>query len=161
MKRAAVCVALAALVAVSGAAANPPRHGVLVPGRSLGGIQLGDSPATVRALWGRFYGVCDGCRVRTWYFTYKKFTQQGAAVEFRHSRVDAVYTVWQPPGWRSDDGLVLGAPFRAPPSLQRIDCSTYTAFVRRTGNAVTSYYVLAGKLWGFGLQRPDAAICRS
>lgn len=153
-------VALAALAAAPAARAAPPRHGVLVPWHSLGGVRLGDSQRTVLARWGRSHGVCDGCRVTTWYFTYRKFTQQGGGVEFRGGKVDAVYTVWQPPGWRSDTGLVLGAPVPALPSLQRIDCTGYTAFVGRRGNAVTAYYLVGGKLWGFGLQRPDAPICR-
>jgi hypothetical protein len=147
MTRVALCAAVAALVVVPAAAAKLPLQGVLVAGRSLGGIRLGDSPATVQARWGRFHGVCEGCRVRTWYFTYKKFTQQGAAVEFRRGRVDAVYTVWQPPGWRSETGLVLGAPIPALPSLKRVDCTSYTAFVRRKGNVVTAYFLVAGKLW--------------
>lgn len=160
MRRIGILVALAALAAAPAVAAKPPRHGTFVPWRSLGGIRLGDSPATVTKRWGASHGVCDGCPAKTWFFTYRKFTQPGAGVEFRRGAVEAVYTVWQPPGWRSDTGLVLGAPIPSLPALQRVDCTGYTAFIRRRANAVTAYYVVGGKLWGFGLQRPSAPICR-
>jgi hypothetical protein len=159
MRRVAVCVVLA-LLAAPEALAKPPLHGVLVAGQSLGGVRLGDSPATVRKRWGTFYGVCATCRVRTWYFTYRKVAPQGVAVEFRRGVVDAIYTLWQPPGWRSETGLVLGAPIPTLPSLRQVDCSGYKAYVRRQGRTVTVYYVLDGKLWGFALQRPDATVCR-
>jgi hypothetical protein len=155
--------ALLAVLALATAAA-PPRHGVLVPGESLGGIRLGATAADVRRAWGRAHGVCVGCPVRTWYFTYERFTQPGAAVELRHGRVQAVYTLWSPAEWRSTGGLVLGAPEADVTAtaglLERVECGTYAALVRRGRDAVTAYYVVDGRLWGFGLGRPDAPVCR-
>jgi hypothetical protein len=159
MRRVVLCVVVAVLVVVPDALAKPPLHGVLVAGESLGGIRLGDSPATVRNRWGTFYGVCTACRARTWYSTYRKLAPQGVAVEFRRGVVDAVYTLWQPAGWRSETGLVLGAPVPTLPSLRQVDCSGYKAYVHRRGRTATVYYVLDGKLWGFALQRPAAPIC--
>src|SRR5437762_2230906 len=118
MRRIALCVVIVLLLAQA-AAAKPPLHGVLVSGASLGGLRLGESPAAVRSRWGSFYGVCTGCRVQTWYFTYHKLAPQGAAVEFRRGVVDAIFTLWQPAGWRSATGLVLGAPIPTLPSLRQ------------------------------------------
>src|ERR1700693_6089403 len=98
-----LAVLAAALVAApvigASAAAALPRTGVFVPGRSLGGIRLGESAAAVRAALGRSYGVCSACATTTWYFTYKRFDQHGLAVELTGGRVSAVYTLWQPTGW--------------------------------------------------------------
>ncbi len=158
MRSALVLVAAAALAAP--AAAAPPRHGVLVPGRSLGGIHLGDTQAAVRARFGSFFGRCTGCAAPTWYFTYRPFTQQGVGVEFRHGRVAAVFTVWSPRGWRTAGGLRLGASASAAPPLRTVRCRGYRARVATGPSAVTAYYVAGGKLWGFGLMRPDAPVCR-
>jgi hypothetical protein len=135
-----------------------PIHGVLVPGRSLGGVRLGDTHAQVRARLGSDHGVCESCRTATWYFTYKPFTQAGLGVEFWRGRVSAVFTLWQPPGWRASTGQRLGDP--APRGLPAKGCREYTAYVQRRGNVVTTYYVVAGKLWGFGLSRRGAPLCR-
>src|SRR5919199_2552529 len=86
-----------------------PQPGVLVPGKSLGGVRLGATPAQVEHTWGRFHGTCRGCDRPTWYFTYARFDRHGAAVEFRHGRADAVWTLWQPAGWRTSRGLALGS----------------------------------------------------
>ena len=49
------------LVLATAAAALLPAHGVVVPGRSLGGLRIGDPAARVQALWGGAFGVCRGC----------------------------------------------------------------------------------------------------
>ena len=148
-----------ALAAVA-LAAVLPQHGVLVPGRFLGGVRLGETPAEVERKLGRFHGVCRGCPATTWYFTYKRFTEQGLAVEFHKARVDAIYTLASPEGWSTAGGLDLGAPATTLPPLRVTACSGYKALVARTPSAVTVYYVADAKLWGFGLLRPTAAICR-
>jgi hypothetical protein len=153
-------VAAAAAVLTAPADAAPPRHGVLVPGESLGGVRLGDAAASVRARFGSFYGVCRGCSRQTWYFTYRGFTQQGVGVELRGGRVAAIFTLWSPTGWRSAGGLELGAPAQSLPPLGAIQCRGYRARVARAPGVVTAYYVLARKLWGFGLLRPGVAVCR-
>src|SRR5919202_255612 len=85
-----------------------PQHGVLVPGRSLGGLRLGATRAEVRTAWGASYGRCRGCADETWYFTYRAFTPQGAGVSFRSGRAVALFTLWSPPGWRTSRGLTIG-----------------------------------------------------
>jgi hypothetical protein len=164
--RAARAVA-AALVAValgaSAAAAAPPKQGVLVPGRSLGGIRIGMTKADVRLAWGTAFGRCRECLRETWYFNYVRFEPQGAGVIFRRGRVVHVFTIWQPQGWHTANGLTLGAGdyevTRTYGALQELTCAGYSAFVLRGSRAQTVFYVDGGKLWGFGLTRPESSPC--
>jgi hypothetical protein len=148
---------------VAATIASLPHTGVLVPGRSLAGVRVGEPAAEVRAALGA-HGVCEGCITATWYFTYGRFTQSGLAVELRQGRVSAVYTIWQPPGWHGPNGLQLGAVAaqvtKVAGPLIPIACPGYTALVRDGRGLRTAYYVLDGKLWGFGLMRAQAAPCR-
>ena len=166
-------VAAAAMLAATGAVAHAapapaamlPAQGALVAGKSLGGLRIGMTPAQVLHAWGRKYGVCRSCRDRTWYFTYRPYQPQGAAVSFRGGRVDAIWTLWSPPGWRTRNGTlelgareseataVLGPLFTAP-------CGSYNALLRTRGALTTVYYMFAGKLWGFGLMNASASACR-
>jgi hypothetical protein len=133
-----------------------PAAATFVPGRSLAGIRLGEPVAEVRATLGHDYGVCRGCATTTWYFTYRRFDDRGLAVELTRGRVSAVYTLWQPTGWRDARGVKLGAtPAQVPRGIP-IACSGYEAFV--SGTSV--YYVVDGKLWGFGLVRRGRSPCR-
>jgi len=164
MRRAAVCASLLALAAAAPAGAALPAHGHLVPGRSLGGVRLGESAARVARSLGSFRGVCRGCATTTWYFTYKPFDQHGLAVELTGGRVSGVFTLWQPDRWTGPNGIVLGAfegdaTSRAG-SLVPDTCVGYTAYVHAATATQTVYYVLNGKLWGFGLFRPGATPCR-
>ena len=140
-----------------------PSHGVLAPGKSLGGIQLGMTGAQVRAEWGTGFGRCRGCAQETWYFNYRRFTPQGAAVRFAKGRVDAVWTLWQPPGWRAADGLRLGASAGQVTArygaLVTITCGSYRALIRTKRHVTTVYYLFGELLWGFGLSRPGAVPC--
>jgi hypothetical protein len=149
--------------AATTAAAAPPRAGVLDPGRSLGGLRLGATPAQVRAAWGSAYGVCRGCRVRTWYFTYERFKPQGAGVEFRGGRVSALFTLWSPPGWRTTKGLRIGDPVARVTllygPLTRTECGAYYALTL-PGRGTTAFYVVGEKVWGLGLIRPGRSPCR-
>ena len=88
----------AAVVAVPVATAAPPRIGVLVPGKSLGRLALGATPAQVRAAWGPRHGTCRGCRAPTWYFNFARFEPEGAGVTFRGGRAVALFTLWAPKG---------------------------------------------------------------
>jgi hypothetical protein len=153
----AVSLLLAAAVAL-------PVHGVVVPGKSVGGIRLGDSPARVRALWGSRFGVCTDCPDRTWYFNYVRFAPQGAAVQFRGGRVVSVFTLWAPNGWRTAQGLRVGdagtrvtAVYRR---LQVYTCRSYVAYVVNSPAALTSIYVVNAKVWGFAVSRRSVPICR-
>jgi hypothetical protein len=156
--------AVAVLVLAAPAAAGLPKAGALVPGRSLGGVRLGESPRAVRASLGRSYGTCRGCVRSTWYFTYQPFSQQGLAVEFEGGRVSAVYTLWRPQGWHAADGLRFGATpltvHNRVPRSHTITCQGYTALVRDTFETRTAYFLYGGALWGFGLFLHSADPCR-
>ena len=137
-----------------------PSPGLFVAGYSLAGVRIGDTQAQVRRQLGSDYGVCRGCSTTTWYFTYRRFDDQGLAVEFSHRRVSAAYTLWEPPGWRGPRGLRLGALEGAVtstvPGVVPIACSGYTALVRER----SAYLIVGGRLWGFGLFRKGASPCR-
>jgi hypothetical protein len=159
-----LAVLAVALVVTSSAAAALPRAGVFRPGRSLGGIRLGESAGDVRAAFGRSYGVCRGCATTTWYFTYRPFDRRGLAVELTRGRVSAVYTLWQPTGWHAAKGLLLGVVeaqlTTSTGALVAVVCPGYDARVADGPRARSVYYVVQGKLWGFGLLRAHANPCR-
>jgi hypothetical protein len=164
MRRSLVATTLIALALAGPAAAGLPQAGVLVPGRSLGGIRLGEAQGSVRAALGTFYGTCRGCPRRTWYFTYKPFEKQGLAVELTGGRVSSVYTLWRPTGWHGPHQLGFGTSVLAVHQLTRasrtVACGRYDALVSNSGHAHTAYYLLEGRLWGFGLFRRGASPCR-
>jgi hypothetical protein len=150
-------------LAVAAAIGSLPHAALFVPGRSLGGVQLGEPAKQVRAALGA-HGTCENCATPTWYFNYRKFTQPGLAVEFSRGRVAAVYTVWRPAGWHTRSGLVLGAVegqvTKLAGPLLPMECLNYSALVRDTGAARSAYYVVDGKLWGFGLMPARTSPCR-
>jgi len=154
MSRALALAAIAAL----------PTSGTLVPGRSLGGVRLGEAASQVRAKLGTSYGVCRGCASPTWYFTYGRFENRGLAVELAGGRVSGVYTLWQPAGWHAPHGLALGAAEGQVTTLAGplvpIACLSYTALVHDGPHARTVYYIVDGKLWGFGLLGLAGSPCR-
>lgn len=164
MRRSLIASAVAALFLAATAAAGLPKAGALVPGRSLGGIRLGESPGAVRAALGVFYGACRGCPRRTWYFTYAPFDKHGLAVEFAGGKVSGVYTLWRPAGWHGPHKLGFGTSVLAVHQLtgasRTISCGGYDALVGDSAQARTAYYVFDGRLWGFGLFRPGASPCR-
>jgi hypothetical protein len=162
MRTAAVCALL--LCCAAPAAAELPRGGTLVPGRTLGGVRIGEPAAAVRAALGRRYGLCRGCPTTTWYFTYRPFTRRGLAVELRQGRVSAVYTIWRPSGWTAPRGVRLGAAEAQVTStfgpLIPIACSGYDVLTSDTPDVRTAYYVVDGRLWGFGLLEAHTSPCR-
>lgn len=133
---------------------------MFVPGRSLGGVRLGEPAAEVRRHLGADFGLCRGCATTTWYFTYHRFDDKGLAVELTRGRVSAVYTLWQPRGWRTQGGLRLGATegqvTQAVGAVVPVTCSGYTQLVAGT----SVYTIVNGNLWGFGLMRNKASPCR-
>jgi hypothetical protein len=162
---AAIAAGFAAFVVFAApAAAAPPGAGVLVPGRSLGGIELGATKAEVERRWGRAYGVCRGCAAETWYFNYFAFQPRGAGVELRKGRVAAVFTLYQPLGWRTERGLELGDSVARVTSLYgalaRRECGGYAVLVLPRRGATTAFYILEDQLWAFGLFRPGLPLCR-
>ena len=164
MSRTLACAAVLALCAAAPAAAELPARGALVPDRSLGGIRLGETPAQVRAALGSSFGVCRGCARTTWYFTYREVRPARARGRAHGGRVSGVYTLWQPAGWHAPRGLQLGAPqgqvITLAGGLFSIACLSYKALVHDSETARTVYYVVDGKLWGFGLLRPGEDPCR-
>jgi hypothetical protein len=152
------------LLVTAPAAANPPRAGVFAPGRSLGGLRLGATPAQVRSVWGSRFGRCRGCTFRTWYYTYEQFRPQGVGVEFRRGHVAAVFTLWRPSGWRTAGGIRLGDRVERVTTqygaLERLECGAYSALLLRRGQTVSAFYVVDGRLWGFGLLTARAPACR-
>ena len=150
-------VALAALLL--------PHAGTFAPGQSLGGVRLGMAGPEVVRLWGREYGVCRGCPRTTWYFTYRPFEPKGAQVQFERGRVVAIATVWSPPGWRTTRGLKIGDEtsritlvYGPLPSLA---CHNYAALVLSGHRATSVFYVVEGRLWGFGLIGSPRSACLS
>jgi hypothetical protein len=164
MSRASISAVLLALFLAPAAAATLPQPGTLVAGRSLAGIAIGEPAVRVRAALGHGYGVCQGCARTTWYFTYRPFEQKGLAVELTRGRVSAVYTLWQPDGWRAGLGLQLGAVeaqvTKDVGATIPVTCSGYDVLVSDGRGTRTAYYIVAGKLWGFGLLRTRANPCR-
>lgn len=162
MSRLAVIVAILAFAGP--AAAAPPRQGVLVPGKSLGGLRLGATPAQVKAAWGPSYGRCRDCLRTTWYFTYRPYKPRGAAVQFRRGHVEAVFTLWAPRGWRTTKGLRIGDDASRVTgiygSLARTDCTGYYALVLPTRGGVNALYVVNEKVFGFGLLNFSVPVCR-
>ena len=151
------------LGAVLAAALALPLHGTLVPAKSLGGLRLGDSPAHVVATWGRKFGVCSGCARPTWYYNYTAYEPQGAGVAFAGRHVVQLFTLWSPTGWRTPQGLRTGDVARRISALygrlSLVRCSGYDAYELIRARSVTSFYVVDGKVWGFGLSRPAVPQC--
>ena len=163
---AALLVLLAAAVASAApaAAGSLPVRGVLVPGKSLGGIRLGDSPATVRAHWGSRWRLCAVCPRTTWLYTYPRSTTSGAAVSFRSGRVVAVFTLGVPRGWRTTRGVTLGDPAE---KIQDVygtlgwsRCIGYGALSIRSGKSVASIYTYGESVYGFALTLPNEPVCQ-
>ena len=77
-------------------------------------------------------------------------------------RVDAVWTLWKPPGWhlrelraRSSGELA----HRRWGALVTVPCGYYEARIASRRGATTVLYVYGGQLWGFGLSRQNAQVC--
>jgi len=160
----AAVAAAAAVAATAPATAGPPPAGVLVPGRSLGGLELGATKAEVERRWGRAYGVCPRCVRETWYFNLFAFQPRGAAIEFRGGRVSAIFTVYQPLGWRARGGPALGDPIAEVTAeygaLRRLECGGYYALLLPQNRSLTVFYALGERLWAFALQASGVPVCR-
>lgn len=158
-----ILIALAALTVTTTAVATPPRAGVLVPGKRLGGLELGATRARATAVWGRKHGVCRDCRIQTWYFNLRPLEPQGVGVSFRRGRAVALFTVWGPQDWRTNRGLGIGDPAARIAgiygALLRTTCGNYSAFTLRRGKTITSFYVVNEQVWGFGLSLATEPVC--
>ena len=136
-------------------AAALPRAGVLVRGQSLAGVQLGDTEADVRALWGRHFTVCSGCDGTTWFYMYPTGDPFGAGDRFRNGHVTAVFTLGAPSGWHDDAGLQVGEVLdpQEATSGEAIfrGCMGYGAKSTREGEAVSSVLMQGLGVYGFAL----------
>ena len=85
-------------------------------------------------------------------------------MELKRGRVSAVYTIAQPQGWTAQDGLVLGAlsaqVTQAAGAIPSLACQGYEALVLDRRGVRTAYYIVDGRLWGFGLLRSSDSPCR-
>ena len=140
-----------------------PQRGALVPWQSLGGVRLGMSEQQVTQRWGTDHGRCRGCAQPTWYYNYRPFRPQGAAVRFAHGKVDAVWTLWAPPGWHTG-ALTIGAAqeevTKRYAATLSVPCGSYTALTLTKGRVTTAFYIYNGSLWGFGLNDATVNACR-
>jgi hypothetical protein len=165
-RRTLIAAALAFALAgwASTATGAPPRAGAFEPGRSLGGLRLGMTAGQVRAAWGPAYGRCRDCKTLTWYFNYTPFSPEGAGVEFRRGRVDAIFTLWSPAGWRTARGLRVGDEEARVTDLygamSRGECGSYRVLFLPRGRIVSAFYIVSGRVWGFGLLRAPSRPCR-
>ncbi|MFL5924752.1 MAG: hypothetical protein ACJ74S_12395 [Gaiellaceae bacterium] len=155
--------AAAAILLIPSSTGAAPRHGVFQPAKALDGVSLGMSKKQVLEIWGKRHGVCNDCPSDTWYFNYDPFNPQGVGVVFERDRAVHLFTVWRPFGWKTPEGLRLGAPAsdvsRIYGSLDRRQCSFYYALLRPTNQAQSVFYIFRDKVWGFGLTRPNASPC--
>ena len=150
--------------AADATSAGLPTRGVLSPGKSLGGVRLGDTAVAVRARWGTRYTRCTVCARTTWLYTYPSGGPRGAAVSFASGRVSAVFTLGVPAGWRTTKGVVLGD--RATKieavygSLPWSRCIGYGALSIRSAGVVSSIYTYGESVYGFALTRPGQPVCQ-
>jgi hypothetical protein len=152
-------VALAVTLPATGGA---PAGDVFEPGKSVGGVELGMTRAQVEAAWGKRHGVCRECSEPTWYFNARPFEPQGTGVVFERGRVVHAFTLWQPAGWATPEGLVLGAPAgeigATYGELDERSCDDYSALVRDDG-AQSVFYAYENEVWGFGLVTQGRSAC--
>jgi hypothetical protein len=159
----ALAAIAAALALVLPAPAEPPTGGTFRPGASLAGVELGLTRAEVLESWGNRHGVCRDCEETTWYFNERPFQPEGMGVVFEAGRVVHAFTVWQPEGWTTPEGLALGAQAgeigATYGELAEIDCGHYSALVDNGPTATSAFYVFEDEAWGFGLLERGRAPC--
>jgi hypothetical protein len=140
-----------------------PVRGIFTPGNNLAGVHLGDSAATVEALWGTDYQVCQGCKITTWLFLHPD-THVGAGIKLdRHAKVIGIFTLGSPLTWRTSDGLRVGELIQRVIELYGNTgfqmCKGYGAMTIRTGDSVTTFYDFGEIVYGFALTTPSTPVC--
>jgi hypothetical protein len=79
----AALVALALQAGANARSTNFPSKGLVVPGRSIGGIALGMTEQQVEQHWGHGFYVCGKCgRNLVWLYEYPGSEPLGAAIKF-------------------------------------------------------------------------------
>jgi hypothetical protein len=142
-----------------------PKQGVLVSGTSLAGVRLGDTMATVRALWGGRFTRCGTCKPAMWFFFYPPPDDPvGAGVEFQNGRVVAVFTLGSPPGWHTASGIrvgqILDDQFESTQTSKWLSCTGYSAqLTSASSSSVTSILTQGPAVYGFALTRPSVSPC--
>lgn len=143
-------------------AASFPVRGVVVPGKSIAGIQLGMTTAGVQSHWGAHYVKCTYCKDQTWFYEYAHGEPLGAAVRFEKGKVVAVFTLGSPAGW-GVKGAMMGDPISNVYSLfgntADQQCIGYTALVIREGTSTMAFYSASGVVYGYALSVPSLPIC--
>jgi hypothetical protein len=141
-----------------------PQRGVLVSGKSLAGVELGDSMATVKARWGGRFTRCGTCKPAMWFYWYPPPADpEGAGIQFANGRVVAVFTLGSPAGWRTETGIRVGQILNNPTESgsRWISCAGYSAkSTETTPNAVTSILTQGSAVYGFALTRPSVSPCQ-
>ena len=140
------------------------------PGVSLGGLQIGYTKDQVMTHWGHSYRICpkNVCKGTdtVWYYVYGGSEPLGAAVRFNPAgRVNAVFTLGSPAGWRTAQGLLIGqgvsdAQRLYGSNLKWSVCIGYGAMSMRTGKAITSIYTTGESIYGFAITSPGTPICQ-
>ena len=171
-----VTLALALALAVpqhhaGNAAVSLPLRGVLVPGKSLAGVTVGDTVKSVTSKWGTSYRICKSCNDKgsgrqTFFYTYLRDAQSlGVAVTFdRKGKAVAVFTLGSPAGWRTQEGLLLGEQIDRIVDLYghlkwRV-CIGYGALSMNKPGIVTSIYTNGEAVYGFALTAPQEPVCQ-
>jgi hypothetical protein len=117
----------------------------------------------VEHTWGARHGVCRDCLETTWYFNERPFRPEGTGAVFERGRLVHAFTVWQPDGWTTPEGLELGDQGGRIGETYGLSseraCAGYTAVVLEEGVAWSVFYVYSGELWGFGLIKPGRSPC--
>ena len=143
-------------------AATLPARGVLAPGKSLGGVRLGDTQAAVqRAAGGRLHGSARVCALPTWLYTYRgggAAGRRGLVPERAASRPSS-RSACRAAGARPE-GLALGDPRRRGARASTAPCpgaaASATARSASAGRASSrSIYTYGESVYGFALTRPS------
>ena len=150
-----------------------PKRGVLIVGSSLGGIKLGQTQAAVRSIWGGKYVVCPviACKDPTWLYIYPPGPlfgdpvggAVGTGVRFQKNKVVAVFTLGALLGWKTGEGIKVADPtsrvyevYGEPAYTQ---CIGFSAMSMHQSKVVSSIYLTAGVVYGFGLSVPGINVC--
>jgi hypothetical protein len=148
-----LCVAICALfgTGASGADGGLPARIVLLPGRSLGGISLGETRSAVASALGRNFASCRSCPETTWLYE-DRVRSYGLAVRFDLHGVAAIFTLGSTAPPESSVPASLGRTY---PRFRRRSCGGELALVQQLRRAVTV-------VWGPGdyiIARPGEDAC--
>jgi hypothetical protein len=83
----------------------------------------------------------------------------------RPGRVNAIFTLGSPAGWRTAQGLLIGQGVSDAQRLYGSNltwsaCIGYGAMSMRTGNAITSIYTSGESIYGFAITSPGTPVCQ-